>query len=176
MPCFWVSCLGESHGASISGIKRCQVHTAACGLWSVCTQEDLFPAPAGTWASWQLSSTVLCAPATRPAYGPKQAILVKDLFISQNRNPLKVAQDKSGALQASKVPCGGGTQDSLLSSFLPLLIFPLLLPPPLCLLCLLISARSKMVAPVPMRCDPRIEDLLAQASAINWNCFFYLLV
>lgn len=99
MPCFWVAYLGESLGASIFSIKRCQIHTVACGPVSVCIQEELSPAPAGTWASWQLWSTVLCAPTTSPN-GPKQAVLVKDHFVSQNRNPLKVAQDKSGAFKS----------------------------------------------------------------------------
>lgn len=115
----------------------------------------------------------LCS-SNSPAYGPKQDTLVKDLFVSQNRNPPKVTQDKSGAFKS--IQSLTGRRDSRFPLFFLLTFHFLSFLFSSHLLCFLILPRPKMVAPVPVRCNPRIHHLLAQAPAINWNSFLHLLV
>lgn len=62
-------------------------------------------------------STAPCTPASSPARGPEQAILLMDLFVAQNRNRRKLARDKSEAYKKHPKSYGEQNQDSF---FFPL--------------------------------------------------------
>lgn len=98
MPCFWVRRLGESLRTSGFSLKRYLVRTVAHGLGRVAIREEQPSAPLWivgplTGSDLQLSAFQHLAQRT-----VQSRLACLGIFsVAQNRNPLKLAQDKTGA-------------------------------------------------------------------------------